>query len=481
MSLSLRGLFTGVFILLFFYIAIGNLLDPDLWWHLRTGQFIVETHTIPHADIFSFTRAGNEWVTHEWLTEVIMYGVYSAFGIGGLILLFSALATGAFTILFLRNTGHLFTAGAALLSSSLTAWPLFTPRPWLFSALLVSLYLYGLDRYARSGKTRTLWSLPLLMVLWVNLHGAFGLGLVLIALYALGIAVDDFIEQKPANEIVRHLYPLGLALGGSAIAILVNPNGARMYTYPFETLGSPAMQQLITEWFSPDLHDANMQPFAAQLFITLGALALARGKARARDVILVAAFAYASLRASRNILYFALVSFPILVEYVGQWFDTQRTWQWLGPGPNPKMTGVINLIVLLVLTGVVGTYAWQAIERQSQLQLATYPVHAANFIQASHPPAPLYNTYNWGGYLIWQLYPEYQVFIDGRADVYTDPFFRAYADAQNDEFKGLALLTQYGIRTAIFPAGDALAGALSRDPAWQVIFRDSVAVVLTRK
>ena len=214
-----------------------------------------------------------------------MYGVYSAFGMGGLILLFAALATGAFTILFLRDVSHLFTAGAALLSSSLTSWPLFTPRPWLFSALLVSLYLYGLDRYARTGKTRTLWSLPLLMVFWVNLHGAFGLGLVLIALYALGIAVDDVIEQKPANEIIRHLYPLMLALGGSAIAILVNPNGARMYTYPFETLGSPAMQQLITEWFSPDLHDANMQPFAAQLFITLGALALARGKARARDVI----------------------------------------------------------------------------------------------------------------------------------------------------------------------------------------------------
>ena len=213
----------------------------------------------------------------------------------------------------------------------------------------------------------------------------------------------------------------------------------------------------------------------------LGALALARGKARARDVILVAAFAYASLRASRNILYFALVSFPILVEYVGQWFDTQRTWQWLSSGPNPKITGVMNVVVLLVLTGVVGMYARQVIERQPQLQLATYPVRAVNFIQASHPPAPLYNTYDWGGYLIWQLYPEYQVFIDGRADVYNDPFFRAYADAQNDEFKGQALFKQYGIRTAIFHAGDALADTLSRDPAWQVIFRDSVAVVLTKK
>jgi hypothetical protein len=347
--------------------------------------------------------------------------------------------------------------------------------------MLASLFLYGLDLYARNGKTWFLRFLPLLMILWVNLHGEFALGIALVFLYALGVAGDDMLEGKTAREITMHLYPLVLTWGACTLAILFNPNGFRMYSYPLETLGSPSIQEFIIEWASPDFHSANFQPFALQLLITLGALAFS-GKARIRDLILISVFGYASLRASRNILIFALVSLPIIIDSIGIKLALRKPLHWLEqPTSQRRFTGAMNMIVLLVLLGGAWGYVRQIVERQPQVQMEAYPVQATTFIHENYPPAPLFNTYTWGGYLIWRLYPEYQVFIDGRSDIYNHQFLGDYVAAENDSMDGKALLEQYKIRTAIFPADNALATALSDDPDWRVIYKDRVAVVLTKK
>lgn len=182
---SSRGLFVFVLMLLIFTGTAQPITDPDFWWHLRTGQYIVETRRIPYTDIFSTLRFGSEWVTHEWLSEVFIYSVFRTLGYGGLIAIFSILITAAFWIVYqrCRKRGvHPYLAGFALLLGAAATMPTWGVRPQMFSLLFASIFISFLDRYSRREAMPSIWWLAPLMVLWVSLHAGFALGLVLIAL-----------------------------------------------------------------------------------------------------------------------------------------------------------------------------------------------------------------------------------------------------------------------------------------------------------
>ncbi|MCJ7620995.1 MAG: hypothetical protein MUP64_12330, partial [Anaerolineae bacterium] len=259
-ALSTARLMTLVLLLCLFVMAVRPIVDPDFWWHLRTGQYIWETGTIPRQDIFSYTLHGQPWITHEWLSEVILYAIYAIFGQAGLILVFAGMITAAFALSYLQCNGRPYLASFVVVLAAIASAVTWGVRPQMLSLLLSAVFLYILHLYRR-GNSKYLWLLPPLMVLWANLHGSFFLGLVYLAAHILGATLENvFARRQEAAHTwkdIRHLAAVTLV---TTAAPVLNPNGIRLLVYPFGTLGSPAMQQYIMEWFSPDFHLAQFQP-----------------------------------------------------------------------------------------------------------------------------------------------------------------------------------------------------------------------------
>src|SRR6266542_5945716 len=219
-----------------FFFAARPLSDGDFWWHLKTGQYIIQNRTIPKVDLYSFTNYGKPWVAHEWLSEVIFYIVYSRLGFNSLIFIFAILTALAFWIAFKRSDSHPFIAGFATLLGVWTALPTIGVRPRVFTLLLTSVYLAVLTRYARRGEGKAIWWLVPLMVLWVNLHGGFFIGLVLIVLTIIGILLDAWAAGEKIGPLWLRMRTLGFVLLGSLLAGLLNPYGLRIYTFSLEVL-----------------------------------------------------------------------------------------------------------------------------------------------------------------------------------------------------------------------------------------------------
>ena len=179
MKITIRQVFFIILILCLFLMTLRPIADPDFWWHLRTGQLIVQTLTIPHTDPFSYTRVGQPWITHEWLSEMLIYALFRLGNYGLLIFTFSIIITAAFLLTYLRSPAETrpYVAGFVLLLAAVSTAPTWGVRPQMISLLLTSLVLLLLDRFRRDGQLRFLIPLPLITLIWVNSHAGYFLGL----------------------------------------------------------------------------------------------------------------------------------------------------------------------------------------------------------------------------------------------------------------------------------------------------------------
>lgn len=477
-----RHLFTALLFLALFVLSTREIGDPDFWWHLRTGQYIVELRAIPYTDPFSLTRAGYTWVTHEWLTEVLLYVLYTLGSFPLLILTFAAIITLTFAFVYARMPGKPYVAGFVLLLAALSTAPTWGVRPQMLTLLLASVFLYILEQ-----RRAWLWMLPPLMLLWVNLHSGYALGLVLIATYLMGEMVENLIARSiPPRALALSFHALAphasrtlfLVLLGCFIAVLFNPNGATMFVYPFETLTSRAMQAYIQEWFSPDFHRIEFQPFAWLWVGTLAAIALGGKRVSLTQTLLLAGFGYAALRSARNIPIFALIAAPILAEQlwhlVTARFNVSRT-SWT------RGISIVNGLIFALALLAGGMRVASVISQQAVVERARFPVAAVDFLQARDARGGIYNTYAWGGYLIWRGYPHWRVFIDGRADVYGDTFIeQVYLQVYRGRTNWQALLAQYDVRFVLLEPDAPLVASLERADEWQRVYVDAQAVIFER-
>jgi len=483
--MSNSRLFVAILFIALFTMTVREISDPDFWWHLRAGQYIVENATIPHTDPFSFTTAGKEWITHEWLSEVFIFGVYRLGGFALLSLLFSGIITVAFGLTFARSEGKPYLAGFALLLGALATAPTWDVRPQMLSLFLMSVFLFLLDRYAAAQDTRLLFALPPLMLVWVNLHSGYALGLVVIGAYWFSALVEGFANrwrQKKAPTLSspsftpRTTRNLFIVLILSALAVLFNPNAARMFIYPFETLTSPAMQRYIQEWFSPDFHQTEWLPFALLLVALIFTTLLARARVPLAHVLLVCLFALAGLRSVRNIPLFALVAIPILSAQLAAWIPLRASSR-----PTPRPLQIINVIIVAVIAIAALARIGGVVENQANVERAKYPAAAVEWIQQNRPAPNLYNSYGWGGYLIWKLYPDYLVYIDGRADVYGDAFIEDFLEIYRASAGWENKLAKKNVRLVLIEPDAPLARALANDSQWTRVFADSQSAIFEKK
>jgi hypothetical protein len=470
--LATKRTFLAILFLGLFAMAAGNLKDPDIWWHLKTGEYIATHKSVPRTDPFSYTRAGYPWVAHEWLSELLFYELPRTTGFGGLILFFAAILTAAFLCLCLRCGSTAYVAGVVTLGGALATAPVWGVRPQVLSLLLTSLWLLILERSERHPKILW-WTLPLTL-LWVNLHAGFALGLALSALFLLAEWIERRLGVLPQQN-AQLLPTAALVFLLDLLVVPLNPHGLRMFSYPFETLRSPAIQNYIVEWASPNFHRLEYWPFLLLVLATFAALSWSRVQLRPRDLILLLVSLYASLCSIRMIPFFVFIAVPLISQRLGTWPRTS-------PQPRRLPTAsrsALNFVIVLAMAIFASVRIAKVIESQPQAEAQQFPSRAVEFLRTHPPSGPIFNLYDWGGYLIWKLYPSTPVFIDGRTDLYGEPLLHDFADLY--QFKGpwQQILQRWRIETVIVPPDSALASGLCSAPGWAVSYQDSQAIIFT--
>jgi hypothetical protein len=497
-----------------FALAARGVTDPDLWWHLRTGQLILGNHAVFHADPYSFTRLGQPWVNHEWLSDVFIFALYRVFGWGGLIVAFSAITAAAFLLVFLRCPGRPAIAAVATIWAGVASIPLWGVRPQTLSLLLISVFLLILDCSLKDDplqkddsprpddsrnkgaagddlsakRSNLLWWIPPLMLLWVNLHAAYAAGIGLVGLFLVGHALDYAFGFEPWVRAGPRIRRLASVLGVSLAVIPLNPNGSKMFWYPVATLRSPAMQRHIAEWFSPDFHQPQYWAALAMILASLLAVALSPRRVLPRELLLLFTTMYMGLHSVRHLAIYVLVTAPILGGLADAWagnsaaFDRHdppgRSEVAVAPG-KMKIRIWLNAILLAALLAFALARVHFVVGRQAETEAARFPEAAVAFLSTHRPPGPLFNYYDWGGYLIWKLYPGVPVYIDGRADLYGDAFMDSFAQTYDLTNHWEAPLEAWQIRTVMVPPSAPLATALGSRAGWRQIYSDPQAVILT--
>ncbi len=471
--LSTRHVFIALLFLGIFGMAARNVVDPDIWWHLKTGEWITQHRAIPHVDPFSYTRAGQPWIAHEWLSELLIYVLYRVAGAGGLIVVFALIHCAAFFLLYVRCGPNRFVSGAITVWGALATATLWGVRPQIISLLFASLWILILERSERKPELLW-WTLPLLL-LWVNLHAGFALGLGFLGLFLLGELFENVFASSSSTSNAR-LRALSLMLLLNLLLVPLNPNGAKMLWYPLETLRSKAMQASINEWASPNFHRGDQWPFLLLLLAAFAMLAWSRVRVRPRDVLLLSASAFAGLSSIRMIPFFVLVAVPVISRSFTSGLGREQS----SIRQRPAAFAVLNGVILLAMTGFVSLHLAQVIRRQPEAEATYFPAGAVAYLAAHPAVGPIFNYYDWGGYLIFKLYPGTRVYIDGRADLYGDQLMEQRADTDYLRDGWQQSLAQWKIRTVIAPEDSPLATGLRRVPGWMVSYEDSKSIILSR-
>jgi hypothetical protein len=484
MRLTTRQLFPILLFIAILLMTIRPVADPDFWWHLRTGQWMVETHSIPHADPFSFTNVGKAWIAHEWLSELVIYGLYRLGGFPLLILTFATIITTSFYFVYRVSPGKPYFAGFALILGVIATAPTWGVRPQMLSLFFSSLFLFLLDRYSEKRTIKWILPLPLLAVVWINLHAGFALGMGIVAVY-LG---SDFLEWLWSlmtgggnKRYFRDLLPLAAIIATCGLAVLANPNGARMYIYPFETLTSSAMQAYIQEWFSPDFHRPEWQPLAWMFLALIGLAVFARRYSiPLARILLTLLFGYMALRSMRHVPLFVITAVPVLAELAQAVIKTANNAIETSTHPQirkgPRLPGWVNVILILSAVLAAGGRFVSVINDQLEIEGETFPAAAVDWIIANHPGGKIYNTYSWGGYLTWRL-RDYPVFIDGRADLYGDQFIESFLKIYRANPGWQESLSGYDVDLALVEPDSAIGNALAGSPDWVLVFSDKSSLL----
>ncbi len=489
-----RRLVVAILFVALLAMAVRAPADTDTWWHLQAGRVTLESGHVLRTDIFSHTRYGSPWVNHSWLSQVILYWLFDHFAYAGLGLWLGVIVTAAFVLVYLQMEGDPFTRAFILVLGAITSAVIWSARPQLFSFLLTSVvaYVLYLFKYRRVNR---LWLLPPIFVLWVNLHAGYALGFMLLAAFVAGEVLNQLLALLvPAGLQEDDCCPLvgwrgiGLVVGITFLSVLVlvaNPYTTRMWTYYLETVRIGVLQDFIQEWQSPNFHFLYTQPFIWLLLATMAAMGLSGRRVDGTDLVAVGGFAYAALMAGRNLGPFALVATPVLSRHAAA---VLRRYGWsvrararTSQRTRPVL-GLVNLGLLAIVVALAGIKVWAPLSPafNERAQRQSLPLDGVAWIETHHPSGKMFNHYNWGGYLIWRLWPDYLVFVDGRTDLYGDEILRDYVEIQQGGPQALSLLDEYGISFVLTRTDDALDMRLGCQGGWVPSYRDDIATIWER-
>jgi hypothetical protein len=461
--------------LLFFLLFSNNtkkIIESDIWWHLRNAQYILKTRSFPSIDQYSFTAAGSPWLDHEWLSEIFYYGAFNAYGLRGIFILYLGLSIIIFAGLYYLS----YRAGAnpkdiviVATIGILLAGVSFGPRMLLFGWVCTIALLIILQNYI-SSDSRIIWLTPPLFCVWINLHGSWIFGLVVLGIYVIsGLFQADWglvwAERFSRSELKRLMYVSTLTFG----ALFVNPFGYKLVAYPFDLA---FRQQInianIEEWQSVNFHDPRGK-VVMMLLLAVFTVALLSGRRWRLNQALLATFAlYWGLTYARMQFFIAIIFMPLLSVRLQMFppYDAEKE--------KPLLNG-------LIIFGVLGFFL-SGFPSESDLESrvrAQFPHAALDYMKDHQISERVLADYRWGGYMIWHA-PQIKTFIDGRADLFVyNGVFDDYLKF-NGIIQPLEVLDKHNIQFALLIKNTPQSYLLAHHPCWPKIYSDEIAVLYKR-
>ncbi|NWG13026.1 MAG: hypothetical protein HXY20_05765 [Acidobacteria bacterium] len=495
-----RHLWTGLplFILLWkcFLFPLPML---DFWWHLKAGEVIVTSRTIPTADIFSFTAEGKPFVLGNWLAEVIYYLLYRLGNLELLLFGNALLVTAAFLAVYSlcwqatdRFRVRIFCAAIAALCFSVGV------RTQVFSFFFFALYYWVLWQL-HTRRRNLLWILPVLMIFWVNLHGGFFLGLALISIFLCAECANrclrSNLERLPLKELRQIVFIFLLCL----IATGANPQGYHVYTYVWTVASDPSSQKLVIEWQPPSIETARgMLLFFGPFFMTLVALVYSRRRPHPTEVALFVVSAAFAFTAMRNGIWFIILNIPLLARCFPDSLDQRHEKPYFASTtsddairqqthytrvmqrPLDVVLACLALFVLALLSPWVHPRVYGG-----DLLAPETPVRAVDFVQSRGIKGKMFHPQEYGDYLIWRLWPQQRSFIDGRVHLFGEAFVREYQQVFCDS-NWEESLARYGIEYLLLKKDpdqaehQRLLESVRNSGRWIMLYEDNLSILFEK-
>jgi hypothetical protein len=445
--------------------------DPDLWWHLKTGEWILDNGSVPTKDPFTWNMSNNTWIAYSWLFEVIIFKLFYHFGLTG-VLHFKALMTvliGFSIYCFTRTLRPRIAESAALAGMAMFAMvPLMRPRPWLFSILFIILELHLLFYVRRKKKKYYLLMLLPLFCLWANLHIQFIYGLAVLLLFCIDILISAWYLEKKTTSLDPMFTALILLL--SIGSTLVNPYHVRLYEVVLDTINQSGFYKLIDE----------MQALTFRSMFDWAVLGLAFAavyslRSRRMDLLFILPLfimsCFVSFRSFRDLWLVVIVSMTVIASSSKVSLTQENL--------DPLRRSVVMLLLLMTF-GVTLRAQNVSDSHLNRIIRNEYPVEAVEFLRANNFQGLLFNHFDWGGYLIWQL-PSMKVSIDGRGNVHGDKRVEKSLqvwsgkpgwDTDSDLLKSKIIISQ---------ADQPLCSLLLLDERFRLLYQDDLAKIFERK
>lgn len=415
-----------------FFLSFYKISDPDIWLHLKSGQVMLQDFRILDRDIFSYTRQAAPWANHSWLSQIIFYLSYRCFHLAGLYLIRYLLLAATFGLIYFSAREKVGERGAAVLTllTILAANQRFVVRPELFTFAFIAVLLFVLENEKIRAGSR-FFALPLLFAVWANIHGGFILGVVIIWLYCLGEGFALILPggDAPPSSSGRMWRRLLLIAALSSAAVVLNPFGFHVYKYYSSEISRLSSFIYVwqpfpwTAWRNWTLSQAFFP-----LLIILGAFSFIRRRRQLSHLLIFLFFSYLGVKAVRNIYLFYLIIPFILAANLRGLLGKKVAARILEYLPHPLLSLVLIAVIIYphrqrdpFLNDIHREFGWG-------ISAVTYPVEVSKFLSAPGIRGRFFNSFGIGGYLIWKLWPERKVYLDGRLSVYRPSFLLAYND-----------------------------------------------------
>jgi hypothetical protein len=481
-----QWLFLTVFLSLSFHSGSSLLNDADTGYHIRAGEYILSTFTVPDHDIFSFLSPPPKWTAHEWLSEVIMGLLHQAFGLTGVVLFFLLLISLTYLLLFrmVRSCRGNIVADVVILVlvilSSTLHW---LARPHIFSLVLTVVWYRLLEDFRKEGKNR-LYLLPPLMLLWVNLHGGFMGGFLLLAIFSVGSLISFRYSTREGREQARrNSLLLGITMVACILVSLINPYGYRILLFPFRLVSQKFLMDNVNEFLSPNFH--HVMPFKYLLLLTIAILAISVKKLDFVEISLLLIFLDMSLYSARYIPLFCIVTAPVLARQAGAVLARKEGSRFAAFRIRSDHIGAIEAsakghvwviigLLLVVVSAATGNIKFR-FDRTKK------PVDAVEFLKREPIKGNMFNNDEFGDYLIYATYPRYRVFVDGRSDMYGVGILKDYLKVIGLESGWQKVIAKYDIGWIFFGANSLLSRMLYGQKGWHLIYADNVANIFVKK
>lgn len=491
-----ENVFLFIIIVFIFVFAIQLPGDPDMGWHLKNGEYLINNHfAFPEVDQYSYTMPNFPVIMHEWLTDVMMYFFYNNFGLVGLTIIFSLISLAAFYIAVRSFKSTLSYQLVACLLGIIAALPIISIRPQMITLLGLAIIIYIINKYQQDQGTKLIYYLPLIFLFWVNLHGGFSIGLFFIFLFLaielLKILIKKINQKRRILPLmisnykvykIKDLLKLGAIFLAAILATYINPYGLKIYYEVFTTIFDTYAKAFINEWAPLNISNPMSHRFVIYAFLYAILLLIGYKRINFNYFIISVVFFIISVSSWRHLPFFLLISAPywvyLIENLVGKILLNLFKQQWL------------IVVLLLALVVLINQKMLPLIKVINSPELIAavfgYPYQAVKFLNENSIGERIFNDYNWGGYLIWQ-HPQKKVFIDGRMASWrqilpngkSQEILKEFQIIRNAETGWEEYLNAYQADHALIYSDTLLARTLEKN-GWQIVYRDNLATILKK-